>query len=462
MKKTYKKTPLLFLLLTYILISACAPNSIYRYNYTPCIVDEKNFCDDAAISLHNQGNEKEFQLGIIEYDDQGQLRDRKQMESVINHYNPISEKDDVLLTVFIHGWHHSAKPGDTNIESFKGMLQNISKQETLSSAQDERPKRKVLGVYIGWRGDSLTLPIIKQSTFWARKAVAQEVGLQGVSEVLLKLEKIVKIKDRADNKVSNAGEEAVTQLPLNSRMITIGHSFGGAVLYTSLQQILADRYIDSKARDASNGNSNGFGDLVILMNPAFEAMRYSTLFDLSQSCTEEGKPCKNYSQTQLPNLAVLTSEADAATRYAFPIGRFLGNIFETHDVLDRLISTKDNAKAVRINEGIADNKAIGHFKPFWTHTLAPLNKSKSREKGFNFHSLPEKWAKQDYDSNLEFEEVKLTHLGRSHPRNPFLNIYVDGSLIKNHNDIWGVEIQKFLLDLFIISTIPTPEKIKNI
>jgi len=50
--------------------------------------------------------------------------------------------------------------------------------------------------------------------------------------------------------------------------------------------------------------------------------------------------------------------------------------------------------------------------------------------------------------------VSLTHLGRTHPLNPYLNIYVDGSLVKNHNDIWGKEVLGFLRDLIIMATTP--------
>lgn len=428
-------------------LQACAPNKIYRDNYSVCYASATQSCDKQAISIHNQGTDGDFQLGFVEYDDQGQLRDRKQMQAVLDHYYPIAGQDDVILTVFVHGWHHSAAPGDGNVASFKEMLKQISLREAQSSKQDGRPKRRVLGVYVGWRGDTITAPVIQHSTFWGRKAVAHEVGLQGVSEVLLRLEEIVNVK---------AAIEQENPKPLNSRMVVIGHSFGGAVVYTSLQQILADRYIDSRKSKNYQGNAQGFGDLVVLMNPAFEAMRFATLFDIGQSCSDVGVPCRNYSPDQLPRLAVLTSEADAATRYAFPMGRFWVTPFKTHNTLNRLIDTSQNAKAIEVNEYSADNKTIGHFAPFWTHTLEKLPNENVRSDAFNYRSLGNRWAQLDYGSTLELEEVALTHLDRSHPRNPYLNIYVSEELIDGHNDIWGEEVQHFLQDLIIIAT--TPER----
>lgn len=428
-----------------VLLQACAPNKIYRSDYNVCYADSENVCDKEAISIHNQGTDAAFQLGFVEYDDQGQLRDRKQMQTVLDHYYPIAGQDDVILTVFVHGWHHSAAPDDGNVASFKDMLKQISMRETLSSQQDGRKKRRVLGVYIGWRGDTITAPVLQHATFWSRKAVAHEVGLQGVSEVLLRLEEIVNVK---------AAIEQENPKPLNSRMVVIGHSFGGAVVYTSLQQILADRYIDSRKNKNFQGNAQGFGDLVVLMNPAFEAMRFGTLFDISQACYDVNAPCRNYSPDQLPRLAVLTSEADLATRYAFPMGRFIPTAFKTHDTLHRLISTSDNAKAIEVSEYGADNKTIGHFESYWTHTLSKLPEENVRTNHFNYRSLGNHWANQEYGESLEFEEVELQHLNRSHPRNPYLNIYVSGELIDGHNDIWGEAIQHFLQDLIIIATTP--------
>lgn len=84
------------------------------------------------------------------------------------------------------------------------------------------------------------------------------------------------------------------------RLVVIGHSFGGAVVYTSLQKILADRFIDSRRGKTFQDDAKGFGDLVVLMNPAFEALRFASLYDLSQN------GCRRYFSTQVPRLAILT------------------------------------------------------------------------------------------------------------------------------------------------------------
>jgi len=421
-----------------ILRSACAHNKIYRGELSNCISDSLDNCENHAIAQYFPNTDKEFHLGFIEFDDQGQLRDREQMNVVLDTYSQISGSDDVTVIVFVHGWQHSAAPDDSNVESFKQLLAEVSHTETLASQQDERTKRKVLGVYVGWRGDSLTLPIVKYTSFWERKNTAHKVGLLGVTEVIVKLEEMVHAK---------ATTETSNPKSVKSRIVIMGHSFGGAVVYASLNQVLVERFIGRRYKKYQK-STEGFGHLVILMNPAFEASRFSTLFDMSQ------EDCRDYPKDQIPNLVMLTSEADKITRYVFPyVGR--GLVFlESYQDLNRQICTKDGVVKRTINEFEANRTSIGHFEPYQTHKLAPLQDENIRKSDFNSRSLRTAWAGQDFGSQLDFEGVKLTHLGRTHPLNPYLNIYVDGSLIKNHNDIWGKEIMGFLRDMILIGTTP--------
>ena len=432
----------LFALGLILLLTACASNVMYRGDYDVCAYRAASDCHESALQVHAPGKQDEYHLGFVEYDDQGQLRDPAQMQNVLGEFQRIAAADDVLLISFVHGWHHSAKPEDSNIASFREMLGNVSVMEGIGSQQQGRKKRKVMGLYVGWRGDSISLPYVNGLTFWERKNTAHDVGQQGVTEVLLKLEEIVNVKKAID--------ESVPQ-PLNSRLVVIGHSFGGAVVYTSVQKILADRFIDSRADKTFQDDAKGFGDLVVLMNPAFEALRFGTLYDLSQ------QGCRRYFDTQLPKLAILTSEADYATRYAFSIGRFFSTMFEAHVTLDRHYCVQSGAKgiqAMKIKEGQADRKTVGHFKPYLTHRLEPADNKQVRAKDFQIRQLQANWAKHTNDVALEFDGSRLESLNRTTPLNPYLNIRVDKKLINDHNDIWRPQIVAFIRDLIAISTTP--------
>jgi hypothetical protein len=430
------KLGILFVLL--FLIKGCTSNSMYRDSYVVCEYSDLNRCEKNSIQHSNANKENEYWLSFVEYDDQGQLRDRNQMNKAINQYREIAGREDVIILTFVHGWHHSAQIGDGNITSFRTLLSMVSEMESLGSKQENRKKRKVLGVYIGWRGDSISLPYLKELTFWDRKNTAHEVGLHGVTELLLKLEEIVNVRSTySDDR--------------ESRLVVIGHSFGGAVLYTSLQKVLADRFIDSRKNKNFVGNASGFGDLVVLMNPAFEALRYVSLYDLSQ------EECRGYFSTQTPKLAILTSKTDYATKYAFPAGRSFSTIFEAHVDISRNYCVGAGGDAVIpmvISEGEADRTSVGHFQPLLTHNLKKDEEYKAKVGSLKIENIKKAWKRGKIDGSMNFNGSKLVSLNKSHWYNPYLNISVDKELIPDHNDIWEPSVVSFLRDMIFISITP--------
>lgn len=432
----------LLLLALILLQTACAGNNIYRSNYVACNYKASGDCFENALQVHAEGENDEYRLGFVEYDDQGQLRDPQQMNAVLDEFQRLAVSNDVLLITYVHGWHHSAKPEDGNVKSFRGMLAEVSRLESAGSKQQSRAERKVLGLYIGWRGDSISIPYINNVTFWDRKNTAHDVGQMGVTSLLLKLEEIVNVK---------VGMEEENPPPKLSRLVVIGHSFGGAVVFSSLQKVLTDRFIDSRRGKTFRDDAKGFGDLVVLVNPAFEAIRFAPLYDLSQ----EG--CRRYFNSQLPKLAILTSETDYATRYAFPLGRFFSTLFESHVSIDRHYCSEPGTKGIQsmqIKEGEADRNTVGHFTPYLTHRLNPSADKISRGDNFQIKQLQTTWAEHTNEKPVNFVGTQLESLNRTTPLNPYLNIRVDTELIKNHNDFWQPKIVAFIRDLILISTTP--------
>lgn len=438
-----RNTMTLFLILAVALaLSGCAGNAMYRTDYALCHYEKRGDCPTGALQEYDPSGDHAYRLGIVEYDDQGQLRNPDQMAAVLDDYRNIAGSTDILLVTFVHGWHHNAKPEDNNILSFRQLLGQISRIEKTASEQQSRARRQVLGVYIGWRGESIDIPLVNDLTFWERKNTAHKVGQVGIAELLLKLEEIVNVK---------AGQEEENPPPAYSRMVVIGHSFGGAVVFTSLQNILTDRFVNSRRGKTFQGDADGFGDLVVLLNPAFEAMRFSALYDLSQAS------CRRYFQTQLPKLAILTSETDYATKVAFKLGRTFSTLFETHDTLHRHYCSapgKAGEQPMDVAEGEADRTAIGHYLPYQTHQLKPADKAGMRLKDYRIAQVQTAWSAQQYGASLDFEGSRLVSLGRTDPRNPYLNIRVDKHLMNGHNDIWGDAVVSFLRDLIVISTTP--------
>jgi hypothetical protein len=421
------KMYLLWLLSVLVIVTGCASNRIYRTEYTVCTVSSGSQCDKHSLQKLNAGADDAYMLGFVEVDDQGQLRDRAQLTALIDSLYQIAVNDSVLINVFVHGWHHNAALDDSNIESFKKSLARLSKVESDLSLTKHRATRKVIGVYVGWRGESITVPVVNGLTFWERKNTAEKVGHLGVTELLLDLEEITNVK----NSLSP---------PIKSRLVVIGHSFGGAVVYSAITQILASRFIDSQAGKAYVSAANGFGDLVVLLNPAFEALRYAPFYDLAQArCS--------YFDNQVPKLVILTSEADYATKLAFPAGRIFSTFFETHDTIER----NECKYSLTLDEGEADRNTVGHYLPLISHKLTPV----SDEKGLrvaSYTNMKNIWSTQTSGGSTRFGSTVLTHLNKTQPRNPYLNIRVDRELIANHNDVFGDRVMEFLRLLIELST----------
>lgn len=408
-------------------ITGCASDRIYRSDFTACTVSSGRQCDKNSLQHYNAGADDAYMLGFVEVDDQGQLRNRAQMVALINQLYQVPGQDSLLINVFVHGWHHNAAPGDSNIESFKESLARLSKVETDLSLAKHRAARKVVGVYVGWRGESITVPVINGLTFWERKNTAEDVGHLGVTELLLGLEEITNIK----NSLSP---------PVKSRLVVVGHSFGGAVVYSATTQILASRFIDSQMGKAYIGPAQGFGDLVVLLNPAFEALRYAPFYDMAQArCS--------YFDNQVPKLVILTSEADYATKLAFPAGRIFSTLFETHDTIER----NECKRSLALDEGEADRNTVGHYLPLISHTLKPVGNEKGMRVA-GYANMKNIWSTQTSGGSTRFGSTVLTHLDKTEPRNPYLNIRVDEELIANHNDVFGDRLMEFLRLLIELST----------
>lgn len=272
------------------------------------------------------------------------------------------------------------------------------------------------------------MPLIRHLTFWDRKNTAQDVGYLGVTELLLKLEEIANVRNSVEP-------------PIKSRLVVIGHSFGGAVVYSATSQILMSRFVDSQQGKGFIDTAKGFGDLVVLLNPAFEALRYAPAFDMSQSrCS--------FFDDQAPKLAILTSETDKATDWLFPLGRTFTTVFETHGTLER----EDCGYRTTLDEGEADRNTVGHYQPLVSHRLTLAGEQKA-EQVASPGKLKNVWANQINGGSTRFGNALLTHLKKTVPRSPYLNIRVSEELMDGHNDIFRKDIREFVELLIQMSTI---------
>jgi hypothetical protein len=171
---------------------------------------------------------------------------------------------------------------------------------------------------------------------------------------------------------------------------------------------------------------SGLADAVVLLNPAFEATRYSAINGFIRSR-------ENFDKVQAPLVVTISSEADLATRWAFPIGQWLG-LART----DRELHT------------------LGNYIPFSTHSLAeqacPLNSDESLTEAFDVEGLcmrrcPRRSGESPAPAIGASDLCALREDNFVQEHNPFIVARASGSIIAGHNDIWNTRFRNWLAEL---------------
>jgi len=500
---------ILLAVLPFLLIS-CMTHDPYRtevidansptQTLLPCIWeegsgDEFEHCEKQALIKGLADTLSEYQLAFAEFDDQGLLHNPDNVRKILKEYKNIVQQaaltDDgrqaiqkVILLVYVYGWHHNAQYGDSNVESFRELLYKAATYFNPAQVTENSrtQKVKVLGLYVGWRGESIETDYVNMLTFFDRKNTSHEVGTQGLTSLMLQVEDVMKVDVNGQYKKLE-----------KDKIISIGHSFGAAALFSATGPLLAERAISTQ-RQAGIGNMEGFGDLTILMNPAFEAMKVLSLFQLYQN------NCLPYGLNQPPRLITMSSQTDWPVKNGFPIGRRLGILFEEHSENKNLdycqlleVKMEESESIIQpsvkpIDSYYADIRSVTHFGPLVTHEMTmhtvPIGETLDcADLGFGdqasmeITNLPshqrldcpfvyqisacdqklgrgidadaifqasglEKLCENGKDNVLAIKSRNITH-----PANPFINMLVAEDIIPDHNQIWRDPVYQLFLSM---------------
>ncbi len=517
---------LLSILLVGMLLSACAPFKHYRTdipdlttaNSLPfkCKVDASLAVPPGAEALPLCENENspdshaiqhrlyqtkdaqpgDYYLSFVEFDDQGWFADRRQMEALFALLKKLEEEEKneqtnghILIQVYAHGWKHNASACDNNVVCFSRLLERTDLAEkgtaVLINDGDNIGVRKVVGIYLGWRG----LPydgVLNNLSFWSRKETAARVGRGGVFELLTRLkdyrdsrqndycvnrQKDIRSlpekeqeglleqlrKDYPDCVINQTPPSETTEATPTrgapTQLVITGHSFGGLIIYSALSHALMERAAKTttNSKGTHYNRAKSFGDFVMLVNPAFEGSLYEPLFHIATNrCYDDG---------QRPVMMIVTSQADSATRVAFPIGRTLSTFLEH-------AKSPDQAQSMR--------KTIGHNPRYRTHSLTSLPDLKTSDEkpdnsdcgcpyltptsklnleellGQYYDSIIEKsWDPNSpdlYGKGLSLEPASSPMYASNYP---YLVVTTDEGVIADHNAIYNERFITFAQLFFL-------------
>ncbi|MEX2222945.1 MAG: hypothetical protein WEG40_14230 [Candidatus Rokuibacteriota bacterium] len=420
-------------------VLGCAPQGHYRSgpDATEIVAADQALCPELdAPSTHR------IPIAYVEIDEQGFFQERGQLEQAIALATRPGKPKYVV--VFVHGWFHSAGREDEHVARFKCALNNLQ-------SIDGNAGEEVVGVYVGWRGKSWTLPGLKLATFWDRKNTSDEIGRGSLVEFLTRLERAVKPTAESPNK-----------------LMLVGHSFGASVVFNAMGPILMERFVLDAARLASEkaapghsqskaGLVSGYGDLVVLVNPAIEATRIMPFYSMLNEYTSKQRDL--LAPGQPPRLVILSSEGDDATRRTFPAARVFSTLLESY--LDRDLVTPYGT-AIKLSQRHLDWQTMGNVDelqthwplketqkwsgkcppndPDWLMRAIEARRAEQREKGQDDTGAG--WWRVFGGSTIE-----VAHRGATTPSNPLWIMAVGTNLIENHSNISNPVMICFLDEL---------------
>jgi len=437
-----------------MVLCGCVQNAPYRT--TAGICGTAN-CETGSIERHTTQADPsiEYLLGIVEFDDQGAKHIPAQMDALFDRLKAESKDQDLCIVVFVHGWEHNGKYDDTNVEDFRKLLESLALTENQLQPGMRNQPRKAVGIYASWRGQSLDAGWLSTVTFWNRKDAAERVAKGSIRELLGRARALRDTLDRTtwEGTLLPAGASPPAGQNLRStRLLTIGHSFGGLIVYSALAQYYTDRAA-AAAMAVELGNAKeedkmipAYGDLVVIVNPAVEATSWQPIQEIVKD-----RRGAQFARWQKPVFVEVTSTADLATGIAFPLGRSFSTVSEN------FVDGKERREA---------QIAVGHYEPFVTHDLtkpqaagvpSPSNGTPARRL-----VLAECDAQARFDADWRRDGYLLPGWTRQYlggatlshranafdPNNPFWIVRTDKSLIAGHSDIHEPAFVDFVRELY--------------
>ncbi len=380
---------LLLLVVVFLTVKHYLLSKIWIPTSTPD--DNQDECRAGGSQLKKAEHSQSGTVRVIRLTDDGEFANRCELTDVL--YEIRNPKKSELLVWYIHGWKHNAAESDCDLLEFRSLIEDLNEQQR----QLGEDGLHVVGVYIGWDG-AVGPPFLQDMTFWRRKRAADRISQSAV---------LVKIFSSTRYAREQAGEK-VTSRDLT---VMIGHSFGARILYTATSHVLLDEVQRQHPgyKKRSYGLIEGPANLILLLNPAFEASMFTAMHGIRRP---DSNWWEGVDPRQQPLLLAIATENDWATRYAFPLGQWLD--FARRD---RQLQT------------------LGNYQNYVTHTLETVSSTDRAATNGSF------WFDGFEAAGLRLQLKE----GSRHAGNPFIVARTTPRIIDGHNGIWGKDLREWIV-----------------
>jgi hypothetical protein len=358
--------------------------------------------------------EPAYDLAFVELDEQGELWSPAQVERALSRIRRAgATREGAILVVFIHGWTHDAAEGDANVEGFRAWLASIAEMEAQRAPASPR---RVIGVYLGWRGRTSRLGPLEVLTFFSRFGAAKRAASPATTQALYEL------------------MLAARENP-HSTTVVAGHSFGGLILESALAQALIGSLAAAIGSDQTEVQFPA--DLILLVNPASQAIVAKQLVEISErhhlKFVREDDEGRRY---EVPLVVSLTSDADTATAIFFPVGMRLRGVGKRYRDYGPELCGRARQKSYFRN-------TAGHQQDLLSHRLSTTPFDGGAAPG----APPRVGTEYELDTRQQvftFTGARLRYQIRANPLSwndtPYWIMNVPPAVLPDHSRIFGREL----------------------
>ena len=409
-------------------LTGCVPNRIYRPG---------EMAVQSAPMVQGQARPSHYKLGIVEFDDMGESWEKCtdlsaptncQLSRVLDLIKTEKQRaGDVVVVVFTHGWKNNASPEnerEKNLYSFKVLMEQLAQGEPKRTAGTDTGGRSYIGVYLGWRGESVR-GFLDNTTFWNRRDTAQRVGSSDYAEAVYRIMGATKLGSQ------------------NSRIVVVGHSFGARVLETALTNTFVSLLVPQPDANGEMAPANILSpaDLILYVNSANDSLRTKSMIELMKRTKfTVDRGTNRYAG---PLFLSVTSMGDTATGVAFPLGQDLD---ATSKALRKEYTAQTSPPSP--SQNVFFTHTPGHTPYLYSHQVRQVTGSCfSSPELFRFIA-----GGQCYE---------MTPVASRWNDSPYWVVTVPPTIIKDHTDIFNASFSKMMIDLmdqYQLLSSPTPTR----
>ena len=350
--------------------------------------------------------ENGYKVAFIEFGEQGSYQDPTQLKNALEL---IQSTEKPLVITYVHGWQNNVQSGD--VKNFESLLARLNRAPAIKDVGFH-----VVGVYLGWRGKLTAVPVLKEISFWNRKATA---------------ERLASNYDCYDA-IASISEAARKNHGTRQYTVLLGHSFGGLIVERSVAHA-----INAEIHGHADADRSMPADLVIVVNPAADSILARQMIAALYSRKTEGAR---------PLFVSITSTGDWATGTVFPIGTGLASVSKGFNKVPA-----PGTNGTMHNEREFYTSTPGHNEMLINHVTLNLQKTITSPQGHPAletnleHNLSaDVFALDGASGKLDLWQIKRV----GNVDVPYWDVKVDPSIIKDHGDLWNERAEAMMAAIF--------------